>query len=298
MSGAPGSTEALEIPYAAQIFKSSFYDKQKHLKYMIRVKSEWAVSTTRRGMLLPFKWRKKTICLAQPRYGHNILHYDKHSGKDDRTGAAPSVWIAASGEGYVVGHTFSVAGGDPDIAGSMVITKVNTHIDSGRLGAIIELTPGDHITTPTNGSLGEGYDPQFFVGHQDYNRIRNMNPNDPVSEAPQLGGIPSINPAGQANTGVGAVVYVLHGQCEIIEKLDIGPIKQQSAVRFTPASNGKGGAKRLAPYARKLSIPRPNKDFAYDLFLQHHNDASHVFMHSKNNLDGRAQFTDVEIIGV
>jgi hypothetical protein len=298
MSGEPGSLARMEVPYAAQIFKDSFYHPQNHLKYMIRAKQEWAVSTTRRGMLLPFKWRKKTICLAQPRYGHNIWHYDKGSGKDSRTGAAPSVWIAASGEGYTKGHTFAVTGGDADIAGSLVVSRVNGDIDNGPLGCIVELMPGDHVTSPSNGSLGEGYDPSIFVSHDDYNRIRNMNPHDPVKEAPQLGAVPSVNKAGQANTGVGAIVYILHGQCEVIEKLDIGPLKQQSAARFTPASNGKYGAKKQAPYARKLSIPRPNKDFAYDIFLQHHNDASHVFMHGSLLQDKKAQFTDVEIIGV
>jgi hypothetical protein len=107
-----------------------------------------------------------------------------------------------------------------------------------------------------------------------------------------------VNRAGQANTGVGAVVYALHGKCSVLDKLDIGPLKQQSAVRFTAASNGSAGAKQLAPFARKLSIPRPNDDYAYDIFMQHHNDISHVYMHGKLGLDKKAQFTDVEIIGV
>jgi hypothetical protein len=296
---------AVEVPIGVPVF-AGVMNAGKDLRYAIRVKSEWMISTTRRGMLLPFKWRKKTIRLAFHEKGHNITSYDKSTGKSDVTQVGspnlqtikPSVWIAASGTGYTAGHTFEVGGGNPDIAGSMVITAVNTDVHNGPLGCITELKPGNHITTPTNESFGEGYDAQFFVSVKDYNKILAMDPNRPVSQAPQLQGTPSVNRAGQANTGVGAVVYALHGKCSVLDKLDIGPLKQQSAVRFTAASNGSAGAKQLAPFARKLSIPRPNDDYAYDIFMQHHNDVSHVFMHGKVLLDKKAQFTDVEIIGV
>jgi hypothetical protein len=189
-------------------------------------------------------------------------------------------------------------GGNPDVVGSVVVSKVNEDKDFGPVGAIIEIRPGDHITTPSNGSFGENYDPQFFVSSNDYFKILDMNPNEPVSAAPQIQGVPTVNPGGQANAGVGAVVYALHGQCTVIDKLDVGPLKQQPAVRFTPASDGRRGKKKLSPYARKLSIPKPNTDYAYDVFMQHHNDISHVFMNSDNDLDHTAQFTHVEIIGV
>ena len=305
VSGAPGDTTAVAVPNGADIF-AGVLNAGKDLQYAIRVKSEWMISTTRRGMLLPFKWRKKTIRLAFHEKGHNIPTYDKSTGMSSvsqvgtptRQFIKPSVWIAASGTGYTVGHTFEVGGGNPDIAGSMVITEVNTFVDEGPLGCITELKPGNHVTTPTNEAFGEGYDPQFFVSVKDYIKICAMDPNNPVSQAPQLQGTPSVNRAGQANTGAGAVVYALHGKCSVLDKLDIGPLKQQSAVRFTAASNGSAGTKQLAPFARKLSIPRPNDDYAYDIFMQHHNDISHVYMHGKEMLDKKAQFTDVEIIGV
>jgi hypothetical protein len=305
MSGVPGDMTAKELPAGAPVF-AGLYGGANGLQDAIRVKSEWMVSTTRRGMLLPFKWRKKTIRLAFHETGHNITSYDKTTGMSSvsqvgtptRQFIKPSVWIAASGTGYTVGHTFEVGGGNSDIAGSMVITEVNTFVNEGPLGCITELKPGNHVTTPTNEAFGEGYDPQFFVSIKDYHKILAMDPNRPVSQAPQLQGTPSVNRAGQANTGVGAVVYALHGKCSVLDKLDLGPLKQQSAVRFTAASNGSAGAKQLAPFARKLSIPRPNDDYAYDIFMQHHNDISHVYMHGKLGLDKKAQFTDVEIIGV
>tara|TARA_Y100001963_G_scaffold160234_1_gene269322 strand:- start:1829 stop:6361 length:4533 start_codon:yes stop_codon:yes gene_type:complete len=325
ISGVPGSTDLIEVPVGDFVLSdypatpqqnptvSSAGGGRSGSMGMIRPKSEWKVVTTRRGMLLPFKYRKKVIALAPQQHGHNIHTYDSTTRTNDilfpnipapppLAGTiathSPSVWIAASGMGYKVGDTFTMEGGNPDVAGSVVVSEVNEDEDAGPVGAIIEIRPGDHITTPSNGSFGENYDPQFFVNSEDYFKILDMNPNNPVSAAPQIQGVPSINPAGQANAGVGAVVYALHGQCAIIDKLDVGPLKQQPAVRFTPASDGRKGKKKLSPYARKLSIPKPNTDYAYDVFMQHHNDISHVFMNSDNTLDHTAQFTHVEIIGV
>ena len=325
ISGVPGSTDLIEVPagdfvlsdYPAPLQQnatvSSAGGGRSGSMGMIRPKSEWKVVTTRRGMLLPFKYRKKVIALAPQQHGHNIHTYDSTTRTNDilfpnipapppLAGTiathSPSVWIAASGMGYKAGDTFTMEGGNPDVAGSVVVSIVNEDEDEGPVGAIIEIRPGDHITTPSNGSFGENYDPQFFVNSEDYFKILDMDPNNPVSAAPQIQGVPSINPAGQANAGVGAVIYALHGQCTVIDKLDVGPLKQQPAVRFTPASDGRRGKKKLAPYARKLSIPKPNTDYAYDVFMQHHNDISHVFMNSDNDLDHTAQFTHVEIIGV
>ena len=327
ISGVPGSTALVEVPagdfvladYPAPLQQNATVSAagggRSGSMGMIRPKSEWKVVTTRRGMLLPFKYRKKVLALAPQQHGHNIHTY-KSSGPDARTSViefpnipdangnptetkhSPSVWIAASGMGYKAGDTFAMEGGNPDVVGSVVVSKVNEDKDFGPVGAIIEIRPGDHITTPSNGSFGENYDPQFFVSSQDYFKILDMNPNEPVSAAPQIQGVPTVNPGGQANAGVGAVVYALHGQCTVIDKLDVGPLKQQPAVRFTPASDGRRGKKKLSPYARKLSIPKPNTDYAYDVFMQHHNDISHVFMNSDNDLDHTAQFTHVEIIGV
>jgi len=308
-SGYPGEIPrggaSWELMEGARVFAGKFYNSNTDLAGCLREKSEWMVSTTRRGMLLPFKWRKKTISLDYHHRGHNLRTYDPtaqtsevFAGQGTPRTVKPSVWIAASGGGYTVGHTFMVLGGDSDVAGSMVITSVNTDIDEGPLGAIMELCPGDGVASVSNGSLGEGYDSLFFVSEGDYNRIANMNASDPVLVAPQLMGTPSQNPAGQANTGVGAVVYVLNGRCTLVEKLDVGPLKQQATVRFTAKSNGRAGARKLAPYARKLQIRRPNKEYAYDIFMQHHNDASHVFMHGSLPNDKMAQFTQVDIIGV
>ena len=324
ISGVPGSTDLVEVPagdfilsdYPAPLQQNATVSSAGGGKSgsmgMIRPKSEWKVVTTRRGMLLPFKYRKKVIGLAPQQHAHNIHTYDSTArtnkiifpnipdanGNPTEVTESPSVWIAASGMGYKVGDTFTMEGGNPDVAGSVVVSEVNEDESYGPVGAIIEIRPGDHITTPSNASFGENYDPQFFVNSEDYFKILDMDPNNPVSAAPQIQGVPSINPAGQANAGVGAVIYALHGQCTVIDKLDVGPLKQQPAVRFTPASDGRRGKKKLAPYARKLSIPKPNTDYAYDVFMQHHNDISHVFMNSDNNLDHTAQFTHVEIIGV
>ena len=319
VSGNPGDVNLIEIEEGREVFSDFAHSQLRGVAGLIRPKEEWKVVTTRRGMLLPFKYRKKTLCLTSTdtnvasAFGHNLETYDATSGKssmsnvinhDDGTSttyswnAEPSVWIAASGQGYKVGDVFDMTGGGEDITGKVVVTKVNTVENNGPVGALIEIRPGDHPTSPTNVSFGEGYDAHKFVSFSDYRKILAMNPSDPVAAAPQIQGVPAINPQGQANAGVGAVIYALHGVCSTIEKLDVGPLKQQSAVRFTPASNGKQGRKKLAPYARKLSIARPNKDFAYDVFLQHHNDVSHVFMHSDMNVDHVRQFTDVEIIGV
>ena len=319
VSGNPGDVNLIEIEEGREVFSDFAHSQLRGVAGLIRPKEEWKVVTTRRGMLLPFKYRKKTLCLTSTdtnvasAFGHNLETYDATSGKssmsnvinhDDGTSttyswnAEPSVWIAASGEGYKVGDVFDMTGGGEDITGKVVVTAVNKVEDDGPIGALIEIRPGDHPTSPSNISFGEGYDAHKFVSFSDYRKILAMNPSDPVAAAPQIQGVPAINPQGQANAGVGAVIYALHGVCSTIEKLDVGPLKQQSAVRFTPASNGKQGRKKLAPYARKLSIARPNKDFAYDVFLQHHNDVSHVFMHSDMNVDHVRQFTDVEIIGV
>ena len=325
ISGVPGSTDLIEVPAGDFVLSdypatpqqnptvSSAGGGRSGSMGLIRPKSEWKVVTTRRGMLLPFKYRKKVLALAPQQYGHNIHTYDPTTRTNDilfpnipapppLAGTiathSPSVWIASSGMGYKLGDTFTMEGGNPDVTGKVVVSAVNEDEDAGPVGAIIEIRPGDHITTPSNGSFGENYDPQFFVSSQDYFKILSMNPSNAVSAAPQIQGVPSINPAGQANAGIGAVIYALHGQCTVIDKLDVGPLKQQSTVRFTPASNGKRGKKKLAPYARKLSIPKPNTDYAYDVFMQHHNDISHVFMNSDNALDHTAQFTHVEIIGV
>ena len=324
ISGVPGSTDMIEVPAGAFVLSDYPAQPQQNATVssagggrsgsmgLIRPKSEWKVVTTRRGMLLPFKYRKKVLALAPQQHGHNIHTYDPTTRTNDiefpnvpdpngnPTVAthSPSVWIAASGMGYKVGDTFTMEGGNPDITGKVVVSEVNEDEGQGPVGAIIEIRPGDHVTTPSNGSFGENYDAQFFVSSQDYFKILSMNPSNAVSAAPQIQGVPSINPAGQANAGIGAVVYALHGHCTVVDKLDVGPLKQQSTVRFTPASDGKRGKKKLSPYARKLSIPKPNTDYAYDVFMQHHNDVSHVFMNSDNSLDHTAQFTHVEIIGV
>ena len=324
ISGVPGSTDMIEVPAGAFVLSDYPAQPQQNATVssagggrsgsmgLIRPKSEWKVVTTRRGMLLPFKYRKKVLALAPQQHGHNIHTYDPTTRTNDiefpnvpdpngnPTVAthSPSVWIASSGIGYKIGDTFTMEGGNPDITGKVVVSKVNEDEGQGPVGAIIEIRPGDHVTTPSNGSFGENYDAQFFVSSQDYFKILSMNPSNAVSAAPQIQGVPSINPAGQANAGIGAVVYALHGHCTVVDKLDVGPLKQQSTVRFTPASDGKRGKKKLSPYARKLSIPKPNTDYAYDVFMQHHNDVSHVFMNSDNSLDHTAQFTHVEIIGV
>ena len=319
VSGNPGDVNLIEIEEGREVFSDFAHSQLTGLAGLIRPKEEWKVVTTRRGMLLPFKYRKKTLCLTSTdgnvasAFGHNLQTYDATSGRsnmsntinnDDGTSttyswnAEPSVWIAASGQGYKVGDVFDMTGGGEDITGKVVVTAVNEVERNGPIGALIEIRPGDHPTSPTNVSFGEGYDAHKFVSFSDYRKILAMDPNDPVDSAPEIQGVPAINPQGQANAGVGAVIYALHGVCSTIEKLDVGPLKQQPAVRFTPASNGKGGRKKLAPYARKLSISRPNEDFAYDIFLQHHNDVSHVFMNSDINADHIRQFTNVEIIGV
>tara|TARA_R100001129_G_scaffold186219_2_gene177018 strand:- start:3 stop:4604 length:4602 start_codon:yes stop_codon:yes gene_type:complete len=313
ISGAPGETHLVEVPvghlilsdYPAKRQANTFYPSLPHSMGMIRPKSEWKVVTTRRGMLLPFKYRKKVLSLSIHDQGHNVRTYDSTTmtnnlelGDGTISAEMPSVWIASSGMGYKVGDTFAMQGGNPDVVGSTVVTQVNEDKDVGPVGAILELRPGNHPTTPTNGSFGENYDPSAFVSSEDYFKILKMDPNHPVSKAPQIQGVPSISPAGNANAGVGAVVYALHGICTTVDKLDVGPLKQQSAVRFTAASDGKRGQSSIRPFARKLSIPKPNTDYAYDLFMQYHNDVSHVFMHSDQILDHKAQFTQVEIIGV
>lgn len=324
ISGVPGSTDLIEVPaghfvlsdYPAPLQQNATVSSAGAATVstmgMIRPKSEWKVVTTRRGMLLPFKYKKKILALAPQEHAHNIHTYDSTTrtnkitfpnvpdaaGNPTVVTTSPSVWIAASGMGYKAGDTFTMEGGNPDIAGKVVVSEVNEDEDAGPVGAIIEIRPGDHITSPSNGSFGENYDAQFFVSSKDYFKILDMNPNNSVSAAPQIQGVPSINPAGQANAGIGAVIYALHGYCTVVDKLDVGPLKQQTTVRFTPPSDGRRGKKKLSPYARKLSIPKPNTDYAYDVFMQHHNDISHVFMNSDNDLDHTAQFTHVEIIGV
>ena len=320
VSGNPGDVDLIEVEEGREVFSDFAHSQLAGLAGLIRPKEEWKVVTTRRGMLLPFKYRKKTLCLTSTdgnvasAFGHNLETYvagiagssemSNIINNDDGTATLvswrhePSVWIAASGEGYKVGDVFDMTGGDEDVTGKVVVTKVNTVENNGPVGSLIEIRPGDHPTSPSNISFGEGYNAHKFVSFSDYQKILKMDANDPVSAAPQIQGLPAINPQGQANAGIGAVIYALHGVCSTVDKLDVGPLKQQSAVRFTPASNGKQGRKKLAPYARKLSIARPNKDFAYDVFLQHHNDVSHVFMHSDLNPDHIRQFTDVEIIGV
>ena len=309
LSGAPGDIAMKELVEGAIVYNGKSYGNG--LQGVLRPSDEWLTCTTRRGMLLPFKYRKKTIRLDYPWKGHNITQNE--TIKNTQKGRVnnnifnnssadviqePSVWVAASGNGYKVGHTFVVEGGNAELKPKMVVSSVNNDIDSGPLGAILELIPGDHISAPSEPSFGEGIDPTTFVSEEDYYKILAQDPNQPVSEAPKLVGSPTTNPAGVENTGAGAVVYALIGRCQTITKFDYGPHRQQGAVRFTAASNGKGGAKALAPYARKLGIPKPNKDYAYDVFMQHHNDVSHVFMHSSHSLDNKVQFTDVEIIGV
>ena len=246
-------------------------------------KQYWMVNTSRRGQLLPYKYKQRTIALSKN---------------------SDAYFIAASGTGYKKDDHFNVKGGAGSGARVTVLT-VNEDRDEGPLGAIKTIRVGhgvDIFHKDRDLYTGEGFVPTDFVTEDDLAKINDPQRRLTMERAPKLGVEPITNLKGVPNEGIGAVIYLLYGNVIEKEKEDLGPKKQQATTKISANSNdGLEGSLEGRTATTRLAIPEPNDTKFYDVYFHFHNDVGHTIAvdgYTNDPVMGKMQFIDLELVGL
>jgi hypothetical protein len=254
------------------------------ISYSIRPdKQYWMVNTSRRGQLLPYKYKQRTIALSKN---------------------SDAYFIAASGTGYKKDDHFNVKGGAGSGARVTVMT-VNEDRNEGPLGAIKTIRVGhgvDFLHKDRDLYTGEGFVPTDFVTEEDLIKIKDPQKRLTMERAPKLGVEPIANLKDVPNQGIGAIIYLLYGNVIEKEKEDLGPKKQQATTKISANSNnGLEGNLEGRTATTRLTIPQPNDTKFYDVFFHFHNDVGHTIAfdgYTNDPLMGKMQFIDLELVGL
>ena len=246
-------------------------------------KQYWMVNTSRRGQLLPYKYKQRTVAI---------------SNQDD------AYFIAASGTGYKKDDQFNVKGGAGSGARVTVMT-VNEDRDEGPLGAIKTIRVGHGVSTSHKDAelyTGEGFVPTDFVTKDDLTKIKDPQKRLTMERAPKLTVEPITNLKDVPNEGIGAVIYLLYGNVIEREKEDLGPTKQQATTKISANSNnGLEGSLEGRTATTRLTIPQPNSTKFYDVYFHFHNDVGHTIAfdgYTNDPVMGKMQFIDLELVGL
>ncbi|MAS57697.1 MAG: hypothetical protein CMA37_03725 [Euryarchaeota archaeon] len=277
----PRSSEVMN--FAPSVFARGVEDTSDIRDSIRDDQQYWQVNTSRRGQLLPYKYKQRTISIS--------TNDDAH-------------FIAASGTGYKKDDHFNVKGGAGGGARVTVMT-VNEDRDEGPLGAIKTIRVGHGVSVghkDTELYTGEGFVPTDFITKDDLVKIKDPQKRLTMEMAPKLGVEPITNLKGVPNEGIGAVIYLLYGNVIEKEKEDLGPTKQQSTTRISSNSNnGLEGNLEGRTATTRLTIPQPNDTKFYDVFFHFHNDVGHTIAvdgYTNDPIMGKMQFIDLELVGL
>lgn len=238
----------------------------------VREKDDWWYNPTRRGKLLPYSYKYRTIGVK----ADNVVTINLG---DELQANAYDIIIVDGGGGYSVGEEFTVVGG----TGGGVILK----IPEGGVNDIGEITS---LVNRSDNDQGLSYAPEDFrnqaildTGEWKNNTI--IYPDDPEVAAPIISKL-SVQPLTQGEKppqGEGLIAYVVRGTVVFsplltdpkpAEPLDVtGPIRLSPFSRDNLSSNA----------SNTFQINNPDEDNSYDLFFRYHNDISHVGIDSNGS---------------
>ena len=254
----------------------------------IRRPSEWIINNTRRGKLLPYTYRSRSIGVGREGNDYRcVLMEDPniYGGSKVDSNEVPfneveiqstDVVIIASGEGYKLDEEFTIDGGN----GAGAVFKV-TEVTSE--GGIKNIAPRDDL------DRGIGYSPSDFK-----DKLR-LNGGDPTATPPvspfwepntliwKSGeGPPSAKLAftgftegSKSPTGEGFIAYAIRGTVlfspELTDAKPAEPLDSSGPIELTakqyPLSQNT---------VNSYNIVDPDDEDTYDVFLRYHNDISHV----------------------
>ena len=229
----------------------------------VREKDDWWFNSYRRGKLLPYSYRYRTIGIKSD----NVLVLDR--GDTVRTDEFDII-ITVPGEGYSVDEEFTAVGGtgggtifkvtEVDTFGGIIGIQVRSENDQG-----FSYAPGDfRLQALLNGQTWENNTITF---------------GDELDSVPPIISRVTIQPLTQGDKppqGTGFSAYVVRGTVVFSplltdqkpkEALDArGPIRLSAGIQDNLSANA----------TNSFNITSVDPDNSYDLFFRYHNDISHV----------------------
>ena len=272
----------------------------------LRVAGEWRVNPVRRGMLLPFNYRMRTIGLhsKSDSFVFNVVKDARERIQDPAPGASFGQTIPNpnyntlkphGGDGYQVGDTFVFYGGDGVVGSAKVEVKAIEYNQVNGLAGAIKYPAFDPVTgagiglewvVDDNGQKMRGYG---------YSGTDFADLSQPASK--DYG---SIKLLAETVNGKDFVCYVRAGEVWDKTMTDAAPKEIQGAQRASlPSNNGQGNTGRPGPAigtSRVGFAVNPDRG-SYDAFLFFHNDIGHTIGNTTNiaSLNSEQQWLTVDI---
>ena len=243
----------------------------------VREKDDWWYNGTRRGKLLPYSYKYRTI-------GIKVDSVATIERGDELQTDAHDIIIVDGGAGYSVGEEFTVTGG----TGGAVILK----IPEGGVSALGRITS---LVNRSENDRGFSYSPEDFRNEailptegelKDIWTSNTITYSDDVTVAAPIISKLTVQPLTQGDKppqGEGLIAYVVRGTVVFSplltdqkpkEALDAtGPIRLSAFSRDNLSVNA----------SNQFQINNVDSDNSYDLFFRYHNDISHVGIDSNGS---------------
>lgn len=239
------------------------------LENKIRHKDDWWFNPTRRGKLLPYSYKYRTIGIK----ADNVVKINRG---DIVITDEVDIVITSVGTGYSKDEEFTAVGG----AGGGAIFKVTAIDELGGITGIESRSDNDYGLSYSP----EDFRPEAILQDQEWFRNTIEYSDDVTVPAPVISKI-TLQPLTQGDKppqGEGFVAYVVRGTVVFsplltdhkpAEALDVtGPIRLSAFSRDNLSSNA----------SNQFQITTPDADNSYDLFFRYHNDISHVGFGSRS----------------
>lgn len=274
------------------MINSDMTNPDKHQPNHIAPVSFWKVSTVRRGALLPFTYRRKTISLGTGRTDLNANGARMRSTSNNEygtyKGAAAGSYklsnfffltdltsVPQTGKGYTVGSTLTMGGGKGDGAQIKV-----TEVDPAN-GAILD------FELVTGGSNYEATDFMPADWERNHSSQTTSEYISPIIFASEDSGV----------TGTGAVIACIFGMVTADVFTDEAPkTRQSNPQRLTalgPSAQVEGWDRQKSKtnsVAMNLAGADGQTPKGYDVFLHYKNDITSVLHYNGYTMAGRGAY--------
>jgi hypothetical protein len=226
----------------------------------LRNKEHWKVNNKRRGKLLPFKYKRKTIGVGTE--GAWLFAFDADSITDTTTDS-PNGWeiIGKLGQGYEVGDIFTTKGG----SGTGVTLRVFSVVGGGPIGPIetFEVIDGGKDFSKT-----------------DFMKLFKEDGNEfSFSDANKSS---SVKLYAVSVKGTGFDGYITKGVVTETQETVAKPPYVGQTLASPPTWDQ--SFLKIGGQTTNLTIPedKVSSDGKYDVFMFFHNDIGHTFMYAQD----------------
>lgn len=240
--------------------------------YLWRYFAHWAIDPQRRGKLLPYNLKARTICL--PDKNENVKSWVKDESLPAEVSTLDfDIIILDQGKGYKSGDTFTVSGGSGKSVNYILELTEECTDQSGAIKKFI-IKSSDYTY---------GYSTNDFLSIQDVLAARN-DKNKITSTSIKI--VPlSVRGTGFKGGFIRGIIYDVDFTDQ--KPKEAGDIQLIKLTPNSPSYFFTGSTKFIDPVSdsveQSINIVNKSPDGKYDIFLHFHNDISHTAMKDWSN---------------